>query len=262
MAKVCIKCAEEKSLEEFVENTACSNNREGICIECRKIQCKKYRDENKEKMKFLKKRWYEENNEAIKIKHRKYREENKEKVNQQKNKWYEDNKKEIREYQKEYYKKNQEKVKLRTKKYREENKEKVQAFQKEYKLNNKEKSREYGRNRRKDPMFRVNHNISSNIGHSLRGNKNGRHWENIVGYTLNELKEHLESKFQEGMTWGNYGAWKVGEEMTWHIDHFMPIDWFDFDSYDDIEFKMCWDLDNLQPKWADENLSKNNRFAG
>ena len=37
----------------------------------------------------------------------------------------------------------------------------------------------------------------------------------FVNYTPAELKEHLESKFKDGMTWKNYGE-------KWQIDHVIP----------------------------------------
>jgi len=89
---------------------------------------------------------------------------------------------------------------------------------------------------------------------SLKRNKNGYHWEKLVGYTLDNLIQHLESQFKEGMTWDNQGKW--------HIDHIRPIFSFDFDSYKDKEFRQCWALDNLQPLWAKDNLRKNKYYAG
>ncbi|MEE9574313.1 MAG: hypothetical protein V3W20_14755, partial [Candidatus Neomarinimicrobiota bacterium] len=54
---------------------------------------------------------------------------------------------------------------------------------------------------------RLSRAVSESIRRSLNGNKNGHHWEDIVGYTLQDLKDHLESLFQEGMTWENHGQW-------------------------------------------------------
>ena len=100
---------------------------------------------------------------------------------------------------------------------------------------------------------RLSMSISRGIRHSIRSNKGGRHWEEVVGYTTEDLMAHLESQFAKGMTWDNYG--KFG----WHIDHVRPISDFNFDSVDDPEFKQCWSLWNLQPMWAKENHSKHNR---
>lgn len=90
------------------------------------------------------------------------------------------------------------------------------------------------------------------IWHSLRGKKNGAHWQFIVGYTVQDLKDHLGSLFQNGMSWGNYGQW--------HIDHIRPVSLFSFKSYKDKQFKQCWALSNLQPLWAEDNLRKGNKY--
>lgn len=70
----------------------------------------------------------------------------------------------------------------------------------------------------------------------------------LLGYTLEELMNHLESLFTEGMTWDNYGEW--------HVDHKIPMNSFIFESIEDSEFKLCWGLNNLQPLWGPDNLSK------
>ena len=94
--------------------------------------------------------------------------------------------------------------------------------------------------------------MSSNTYHAIKGNKGGRHWEDIVGYTLSDLKEHLESLFTDGMTWENQGAW--------HIDHLKPVSSFTFTNPKDEDFKLCFALSNLQPLWAKDNLEKSNKI--
>lgn len=105
-----------------------------------------------------------------------------------------------------------------------------------------------------DPAFRLNNNISSQIRQSLHDGKEGKSWEKLVGYSLSELMQHLESLFEDGMTWENYG--------DWHIDHSTPVSWFNFDSVDDADFSECWSLENLQPMWGEENIEKSNKFTG
>ncbi len=74
----------------------------------------------------------------------------------------------------------------------------------------------------------------------------------MVGYTTEELKEHLETQFKKGMAWDNYGK-------KWHIDHIIPRSKFNYIYYDDIDFKRCWALTNLQPLWAKENIQKSDK---
>ena len=113
---------------------------------------------------------------------------------------------------------------------------------------------ECARNRQHRPMNRIGKSLSSCIRVALKGQKNGRPWESLVGYDVHTLIRVLESKFQEGMTWENYGQW--------HIDHKIPRSWFYYETSDDWQFKVCWSLANLKPMWRFENISKGNKYAG
>ena len=95
------------------------------------------------------------------------------------------------------------------------------------------------------------YNMSRQIRRSLGTDKNGAKWEEVVGYSLDELKSHLEKQFQPGMTWDNYGKW--------HIDHIKPISSFNINGINSDDFKKCWSLNNLQPLWAKDNLQKGNQ---
>ena len=133
------------------------------------------------------------------------------------------------------------------------NPEKRKIIRNKYRLNNKERINRLARIfRGKSIGNRLNHSIGCSMIKALKNNKAGKHWENLVDYTLEDLKNHLESKFKKGMNWNNYGEW--------HIDHIKPRASFNFESYNDEEFKECWKLDNLQPLWAKENLRKSNKF--
>ncbi|MFC1454124.1 hypothetical protein ACFLQL_02990, partial [Verrucomicrobiota bacterium] len=119
---------------------------------------------------------------------------------------------------------------------------------------NKAYYKKYNRKLYSTVKGKLNCNMSGSIRKALKGNKVGRHWENLVGYTIAELKQHLEAKFKSGMTWNNYGVY------GWHIDHIIPKDFFKFTSEKDVEFQYCWSLNNLQPLWAKDNLKKQNKI--
>jgi len=104
-------------------------------------------------------------------------------------------------------------------------------------------------------QVRISDNMGLMIRMAIKDNKNGRHWEDFVDYTLDELLIHLKNQFQEGMSWDSYG--KYG----WHIDHIKPRSAFHFNNPNDIEFRECWSLNNLQPLWAIDNLRKNAKFV-
>lgn len=105
--------------------------------------------------------------------------------------------------------------------------------------------------RRNNCNQRLSKYVSHRMWKSLKGKKDGIHWEKLVGYSLEELKVHLENKFQESMTWENYGKW--------HIDHIQPVSSFTITSYSCAGFKACWALSNLQPLWDIDNKRKYNK---
>jgi hypothetical protein len=98
--------------------------------------------------------------------------------------------------------------------------------------------------------------VRHGICRSLKGNKNGRHWETLVGYTLKELMVHLEKQFQPGMTWDNYGNGKG----QWSVDHILPRTYFHFENDKDADFLRCWQLGNLQPMWHIDNIKKRDKI--
>ena len=94
------------------------------------------------------------------------------------------------------------------------------------------------------------------VNHALK-TKGGRKTNKTfaaLGYTKENLKTRIESQFTEGMSWDNMHLW--------HLDHIRPVASFDFDSTDHPEFKECWALENLQPLWAKDNLSKGAKWNG
>ena len=137
--------------------------------------------------------------------------------------------------------------------WRAANQERDSQYQKAYRAANPEKIQAWRRKaydkRRANPSLKLSDRMKNAIGKSLRGGKAGRSWESIVGYTVDDLKTHLESQFTKGMTWDNYGS-------KWHIDHIRPISDFNFASAEDPEFLECWSLWNLQPLLSNRNLQK------
>ncbi len=74
----------------------------------------------------------------------------------------------------------------------------------------------------------------------------------LVGCSLEDLRNHLESYFAEGMSWDNWGYY------GWHIDHIIPCCSFDLTKPE--EQKKCFHYSNLQPLWGEENLRKKGKI--
>lgn len=147
------------------------------------------------------------------------------------------------------------------KEWREDKKEHLKEYHAEWRENNREsineKSRLWSSNKRQnDSSFKLKCNTRTALWTCLKERNVAKYRSTfeLLEYSLEELIIHLEKKFTEGMSWENYGEW--------HVDHKIPMSKFNFTTTEDIEFKLCWSLDNLQPLWELENLSKGNRIKG
>jgi len=161
----------------------------------------------------------------------------------------------LKKISKRAYKKNKEKILKINKNWAKINKEKSNKIKYNWKKRNKEKylayAREYAKNKRKNPYYKLSKNMSKAIWECLKNNKKQLTWTKFVDYSLEELIIHLEKKFKNNMNWKNYGTY-------WHVDHIKPLSWFNLEN----EFKEAWALSNLQPLEAKINLSKNNKYEG
>ena len=92
--------------------------------------------------------------------------------------------------------------------------------------------------------------MSRYIRFALKGNKNGRSWEKIVGYTRKDLVRKLKATIPKGYIWQDFMDGKL------HIDHKIPIAAFNFKTTNDVDFGKCWALKNLQLLPAKKNLQK------
>lgn len=136
-------------------------------------------------------------------------------------------------------------------KYYHNNKEKVAQYQKETRTN--EYSREYMKKRRRDPYWRITDALRSRVYNAMkrkRGRKSLKTLHLLGVKDFQEVINHLVSQFREGMTLDNYGQW--------HVDHIKPCS--SFNLLDVEEQKKCFHYTNLQPLWAEENISKGNKI--
>ena len=167
-----------------------------------------------------------------------------------------------------YYEKNKTKVKARVAEYRAKNIELARQRSRDYYRVNKErhaeKRREYSRDNRDrlnlwlsgyrqarkqtDPGFKAMCHLRSRLWHALNGKAKADSTEALIGCSSSELVTYLESLFQPGMSWDNYGF------RGWHVDHIVPCK--DFDLRCPEEQRECFHYANLRPLWAADNLSR------
>jgi hypothetical protein len=104
--------------------------------------------------------------------------------------------------------------------------------------------------RKSDINYRLKRTLRTRIWHALKGLSKTKHTRELIGCSIEEFRDHIQSKWVMGMTWDNYGQW--------HIDHVTPCSAFDL-SLAENQLK-CFHYTNLQPLWAGDNLRKNNRI--
>lgn len=103
-----------------------------------------------------------------------------------------------------------------------------------------------------DINFRLANALRSRVRGAFKsGGEKAEKTMELLGCSVQHVKDHLESQFTEGMTWENQGEW--------HIDHIRPCASFDLE--DPEEQKKCFHWTNLQPLWALDNLRKGAKFV-
>lgn len=73
----------------------------------------------------------------------------------------------------------------------------------------------------------------------------------VLGYTIAELRRHIERQFTKGMNWDAFCEGQI------HIDHIRPMMSFDLSKVEGI--REAWQMANLRPLWAHDNLSKGSK---
>lgn len=128
--------------------------------------------------------------------------------------------------------------------------------------NSREETKHKARQRRKqDPVWRLKKNVGSMIANSLRksGNSKDAPCFKHLNYTAQELRQHIESQFEDWMCWDNWGHISA-EKRTWNIDHIYPQSKLPYDSMEHPNFKKCWALQNLRPLCSIENVKKRDKI--
>jgi hypothetical protein len=142
-----------------------------------------------------------------------------------------------------WVKENQEKHRENARRWYRENKNRVMA----------RKKVRYHEKYHSDISFRLDRIIRRSLSRVVQmsgHDKKGKTLD-VVGYSCEDLHRHIGSMFKEVMSWDNYGKW--------HIDHITPIKHFMDSGITDPAIVNA--LENLQPLWAYENLSKGDRIV-
>lgn len=209
--KICRQCKKEKSYSEF-GRSKWSDGYRAVCNECRRTtEAPKY---------------YKKHQQTI----QNYKQRNREKILKENKAYY----KSHSTYFSSYRIKHSEQYRQ----WRINNRARLNAYRKQLKITN--------------PDFKIACNLRSRMSTLLRRCKTPKSSSmlKLLGCSLEQLKEHLESQFLIGMSWDTYGSW--------HIDHIRPCASFDLSKPE--QQATCFHYSNLQPLWASDNLKKNKKL--
>jgi len=145
---------------------------------------------------------------------------------------------------------NKEQIKSYNKQYRSSNQTVIKEQRKQYRKNNRSKINEYEQIKlQTDITFKLAKRLRNRLNDIVRQNFKYKRskLKEYLGCSLSDLKIHIESLFQVGMTWDNYGEW--------HIDHIKPLS----SANTEEELYSLNHYTNLQPLWAIDNIKKSNK---
>ena len=246
-----------------------------------KEERKKYHQQYYRKNKDKFKQYFAENRNRINAKvneiNQRHREANNETYikNKQRNKQYiSNNKDKCSNRSRNYYLKNRERLLEKNKAYQRNNKEQIKLQLQKYYADPeiykrvREKDRAYSRRRaheiklgiRPKPIITIQDKIKHNLRNRLlfllkKSNvKKSVSSLDLLGCTIEEFKQHIESQFISDMSWDNHGIYKVDGESVWHFDHIIPCSAFNLEDLN--QQKKCFHYTNLRPLWGLENIKK------
>lgn len=155
--------------------------------------------------------------------------------------------------------KRKEQNKNRVKKFHKNNPHKISEYSRRYRYGkNRENYLAKKRERNKKYYENINHKLCQILRYKLWVSLKTQKVEkensalSFLGCSKEELIQHLESQFSDGMTWEN---WSLN---GWHIDHIRPVSSFDLS--DPAQLQECFHYSNLQPLWAIDNLKKSDSW--
>lgn len=177
--KLCPRCKQEKSIQEFYKNTSTKDGYHTYCKPCQKQHYRQWRLNNPD----YQKEWYQ-NDQPLRIeKARIKRQQNREKYNENARRWY--------------------------------NKQ-PKTFQQWGTVHKLERNKQLQQKRKNNPNYKLLCNLRHRSGIALKNNQKSGHTLDLLMCTVEFWRKHLESLWTKGMSWNNYGN-KAGQWSIDHI---------------------------------------------
>lgn len=238
--KVCNKCHEEKSFEDFCKDKHSKDGRCATCRECRKKYVWNPTEEQKEIVRVNNRRRYRESEkirEYVKNKFLEWSQTPSGIAYRDSDRYKEIKRKSSKKWRKEH-----------GKEYNEKNRERISKYQQEYRARGKYLLHTKER-RKNDPHFAIMCRLRRRIWSVIKTEYKSAKTEELLGCSKEFFVEYIQSLFRDGMTWENSGG-KNG----WQLDHIIPCSYFDLTKEENQ--RICFHYLNFQPLWKKDNLKK------
>lgn len=226
--KKCSRCGEVKSIDDYYQDSRKKDGLYGKCKACHDLVVRDWEEKNPDKKAEINKASKDRNRESI--------------LERKRERWKNDP--EFRE-----------KEIAIAKRWKKENKDRVKGYRQEYQANpEKRKLKNLSRQERlrTDPAYKIEVNLRRRIIKALKGEAKSKSTMSLLGCTHEEFIAYIESRFEEGMSWENYGY------RGWHLDHIIPCAAFDLTIPE--QQKRCFHYTNLQPMWWKQNIAKKDKL--
>lgn len=169
-----------------------------------------------------------------------------------------ENKEKIKESIRQWNKNNKQRVKAYRNNYQKQNSKQYKIHQKKTYYKNVKKRREWRSNWRKkrletDEMFAVIEKLRGVVSRAFERIKQNKvvDTQSSLGCSWEEAKVHIESLWNDGMTWKNHGQGPG----YWNIDHIKPVA-----SFTKEDMHLMNHISNLQPLWFECNQYKSDKY--
>jgi len=268
-------CNEKKEIHICCAPDASSGLRRGVECVCGRV----YVEQKKGRQLWLKPEQFLKRKQYQKEKLDRWRKANAEKVRATRAAWVARNKEKVAQYKRAAYRRHSEKIKKRIAEWKKRNPgchEKLRITWRNYWRRNRDRINKYQSERVKklrlgplgdayrekrrqsrkrlfenNPQARIANAMRARVKVAIVGSVKSDTTENLLGCSFEFARMWIESKWNPGMSWENYGT------KGWHIDHIKPC--ASFDLTDPKQQALCFHFLNLQPLWAIENLKKSDK---
>jgi hypothetical protein len=109
--------------------------------------------------------------------------------------------------------------------------------------------------RHSKPEYRLAHNLRNRLTRALKGLNKSESTQQLLGCSIGDFRLHIESNWEPGMSWDNYGH-GVGK---WGLDHMIPCAIFDLSKPE--HQRRCFHFSNIRPMWAIANIKKGKKLV-